>query len=201
MTHMLNNVNSDFRGPFQSVSLFICQYEIDHAMKPNHFNLSEGLRKEMRRKREEGRLTESKAADMIDKKSPMEGMTLSSAVPLSVSTLDSLSEDESHKPDAQDNGDPCSPADKAVAVGVAGVAEEAVEDELGRYVRVDSSNDNGRDEHKEERALACPRLRQRTDARGSCVLTHVVVADSGDDGEQDHLEDGERRQSFRDCTD
>ena len=136
---------------------------------------------------------------MIDKKSPIEGMTLLSAVPHALCMSHSLSEHECNEPDTQDDADPCSPTNKAVAVCVAGVAEEPVEDELGGDVGIDSADYHCRDQDEDEGALTCPRLGQGTDGWRSRVLAHVLVADGGDDREEDHLESGERRQCLGDC--
>jgi hypothetical protein len=74
---------------------------------------------------------------MMDKKSPMLGMTLlgQSAI-RDTSTVDSLSENEGDGPECDDDGNPSTPSHNAVTVGVSGIAQQSLKDELAGDVGI-----------------------------------------------------------------
>lgn len=108
----------------------------------------------------------------------------------------SLSENEANTPNEDVDYDPGTPSNDTVRVHVRGLAQNTLEDKLGRNVGVERADDDGRDKHERESRLPSPRFRKRSD-NGSCrILAAVIVADSSSDGEKNELGNGQCSESL-----
>lgn len=111
-------------------------------------------------------------------------------------TWNDISENEANTPNEDVDYDPGTPSNDTVRVHVRGLAQNTLEDKLGRNVGVERADDDGRDKHERESRLPSPRFRKRSD-NGSCrILAAVIVADSSSDGEKNELGNGQCSESL-----
>lgn len=96
-----------------------------------------------------------------------------------------LGKDKGDGPDTCHDGDPGSPTDDRVGMGVVGLAHNAVVHELCRHVRVDDTDNQSGHNDKGKRGLLVCHNTKTSECRGSSVLSEVSEANGRRNDEQE----------------
>lgn len=96
-----------------------------------------------------------------------------------------LRKDEGDGPDTCHDGNPDSPADDSVGMGVTGLAHDAVVHELCGHVRIDHTDNQRGNNDKGKRSLLVCHDTKTAESRGGGVLSEVSEADGRRNDEQE----------------